>query len=59
MINVLGGAFGMAPPVVAALFSDVGGYLLGPEFLALVSNLVIAFLTSLVSALLGGLLGVA
>ena len=55
MINVLGGSFG----VVAALFSDVGGYLLGPEFLTLVSNLVIAFLSSLVNAVLGGLLGLA
>lgn len=57
MINVLGGALGATPPVVAALFPDVGGYLLGPEFISLISNLVIAFLTNLISVLIGSLMG--
>ncbi len=41
-------------PVLAQLFPDIGGFLLGPQFLSLVADLVSAFLISVVSTFLGG-----
>jgi len=43
-------------PVLAQLFPDIGGFLLGPQFLTLLSDLVSAFLISVVTTLLGGFL---
>ena len=57
MLNALGGLFATTPPVLAQLFNDVSGFLLGTEFLASLAMLVASLLTDLVVGLLGGFFG--
>lgn len=47
MIKVMWGGFGFTP-VLAQLFSDIGGFLTGPDFLPVVGE----FVTTLVSYLI-------
>lgn len=54
MMSDFGGAFTMMPPVLAQLFTDIGGFLFGPEILGALAALLIALLTNLFSSLFGG-----
>lgn len=57
MLNTLGGLISTTPPVLAQLFNDVSGFLLGTEFLSALARIVATLLTDLVTTLLGGFFG--
>lgn len=50
-------SFGTMPVMLAQVFSDVGGYLYGAEFLSVIANLIAAFLSSFVNVFLSGFFG--
>jgi hypothetical protein len=53
MTGLFAGVVSAMPVTLGQLFPDVGGYLVSPEFVSLVANLVTTFLLSLLSVLLG------
>ena len=59
MLDALGGLVWTTPPVLAQLFNDVSGFLLGAEFLSALANLVATLLTELVTGFLGAFFGFA
>ena len=58
MFNAASALLTATPPVLAQLFSDVGGYLFGTEFLTALATLLATILTDYVTRLLGPLLGI-
>lgn len=57
MLNAIGGLVSTTPPILAQLFNDVSGFLLGPEFLTSIAALLASLLTELIAGLLGGFFG--
>ena len=53
MNALLGGSLLLAPVVVGQIFNDVGGFLVGQDFLSLIASLVTSILLSLIGVVLG------